>query len=459
MRKVGDRTPLLVLVHGTGPQAHDENEVYLEPLNYDAHAEPGVSDAGEQWWQADGAFGRALAERVRTRDGHAISDRGAMYRLKWSGDNKESARDDGADSLAHLFKGAAPRRVHVIAHSHGGNVTRTAIERLAKEKADLSRLGSVVSMGTPFFHYARGPVVARGWAMVAASAGFAVLFVKALELVLSPTGLAAGRLWWVLVAAIPIAGLFTLVLLGSGSYLLRRQPKGVRPPGMAAVQWTNLCSANDEAVQLLRSFDRRIDMFGRSDWDGGWLIWFALLAGLCVMVMTAAFSAADALGWRSEPAQFGASMAGVLTCWLLVWLANRVLRYLTSRGSRLLDGLVTRRLRGLAYGDDGGEGMAGVRTMPWEDAGACVPLPAAVEAAIEAHVARTSGDLWARARRAIRPDASFLDVNFRYLVDEVLTGDELAHTVYYRVDALVDMVAELLVATGDYVRVEAPWVA
>jgi hypothetical protein len=58
---------------------------------------------------------------------------GTEVAFKWSGDNTHEARKEGAEKLCSLLlamrQSDAAARIHIIAHSHGGNVVLSAIER------------------------------------------------------------------------------------------------------------------------------------------------------------------------------------------------------------------------------------------------------------------------------------------------------------------------------------------
>jgi hypothetical protein len=71
--------------------------------------------------------------------------RGKEIAFKWSGDNTHEAREEGAQKLCALLfdlrKSDPEARIHIIAHSHGGNVALRAIElyscRLLEQARDI----------------------------------------------------------------------------------------------------------------------------------------------------------------------------------------------------------------------------------------------------------------------------------------------------------------------------------
>jgi len=448
-------TPLLVLIHGTGPQEHCADGADLEPVNFGIDPKRNW-DQGDLWWQSDSSLCRRLAERIRTKDGHSLTEAGLVFRLKWDGQNQETARDAAADVFESVFERYGPRRIHVIAHSHGGNVVRTAIEQLARRKLDITRIGSVVSMGTPFFEYARSAWLTS----VVTRAALAGLFLWLNYLLVSAHEAAGGFTAvgpreWVLFPAAMVCSLLTIVM----AYLLIKRlldrPRKGRKTG-PPIRWLNLCSQSDEAIQLLASLNKSIRMLSRSAGERpprGLAIFLLFVAlGLSLTVLSVA------IHYFGLPVSEEDSIVAV-ACLALGYALYRLLliirQWLLTGTTTLLDSVIIRRLRAIAFGDNDGDGIKAVRKFPWDGYDkAYVELSDDMEAEIEARISAATTGMWAKIRKAIKPDASFLDTNFGYLIDEVLTGDELAHTIYYRIDGFVDLIADQLVLSEDYVRHE-----
>jgi hypothetical protein len=76
----------------------------------------------------------------------------------WTGDNLESQRRIGGDSLAKkitaLETTGEVHRYHIVAHSHGGNVVLHALRSLTE---DPKKLGAVIFLGTPVLCFSRRP--------------------------------------------------------------------------------------------------------------------------------------------------------------------------------------------------------------------------------------------------------------------------------------------------------------
>lgn len=133
----------VVTVHGTGDTA--------------------TGPDGAKWWQRGSAFAQRLTARLQAQGVKA-----EIVPHFWSGANSASDRESGADGLAVLIKKCAAKYkgVHVVGHSHGGNVANDAADFLRWGRRRLRRntrdeISSVTTVGTPFFNSKTG-VAQRG---------------------------------------------------------------------------------------------------------------------------------------------------------------------------------------------------------------------------------------------------------------------------------------------------------
>lgn len=101
------------------------------------HGTWNAPEAGEtKWYQKGGAFAQALAQRLEST---ALA--GAVWRncagkptdFSWCGDNTHECRLEAADRLYEEILGIQDvdetARIHIVAHSHGGNVVLKSIVR------------------------------------------------------------------------------------------------------------------------------------------------------------------------------------------------------------------------------------------------------------------------------------------------------------------------------------------
>ena len=465
--------PILLFVHGTGdgPEIDDHNTFDLLHSGLDwSVVEDFLGDegretrdrweGGDRWWQTDGRLSARLNARLVSSGGAALTQPGMVHRFLWGGENDEARRDAAAYNLGQDLDRLAGhgRRIHVLAHSHGGNVVRRALELQADKPATLKSIVSITCFGAPFFRYALIPSVVSFLVNLGLliAAGLFFLVVRKI-----PESL---RIWLIL-------PLFLFIVISGGRFLramfeVFMETRRGRRVQAEDIAWRNYCSARDEAISLLSSFNARIPLM-RSAAGGGrpGVTIFQILVFAGVLVALYMISGAIRL-WAEEliglppdtgpgfslqaVEAFGISLlsfalaAGATAAAIAAYLALKRL------GLTFVDHLVTQRLRALAYGDERGV-LTGVGTCPWpgEDH-VTAALPAEVEAAIEAHIEATTAGLWAKLRAGLAPGRPLIAQNIGQIVMDTLTWDELAHTVYGRVDAFIDMLAGDLVATGDW---------
>jgi len=103
----------------------------------------GTFAAEATWVSTDGAWARALRER-------AAIDEIVTYR--WSGQNSHAARIKAGADLAVVIRELLPRAraIHLVGHSHGGNVILYAMRHLASDS-----VASTTFLATPFLGMAR----------------------------------------------------------------------------------------------------------------------------------------------------------------------------------------------------------------------------------------------------------------------------------------------------------------
>ncbi len=150
-----ERFEIVLVVHGTYanpardcrdvPQGARQPEYPKRPL----------------WWEAGGSFRKSLEAALERHGSPARCGlplglwEGHNSWSGWSGLNSEVERRRGAYDLAKhiraLQSDPAVRRIHLVAHSHGGNVVRRALRYLNHPR---HKLGKVVCLGTPFLHFA-----------------------------------------------------------------------------------------------------------------------------------------------------------------------------------------------------------------------------------------------------------------------------------------------------------------
>lgn len=126
----------IVTVHGTGDTAESAD--------------------GAKWFQRGSQFSQRLLQHL---NGQGIS--GEIVPHLWSGANSAWDRERGADKLADRIRGLYNKydTIHVIGHSHGGNVANDAAVLLKwglRRNAQREKFDSLTTVGTPFFNIRTG---------------------------------------------------------------------------------------------------------------------------------------------------------------------------------------------------------------------------------------------------------------------------------------------------------------
>lgn len=119
----------VITVHGTGDTAE--------------------TTTGEKWFQNGSHFVSGLTAQLAQQGVEA-----EVHPHLWSGANSASEREKGARSLTKLIRHLTKsyEGVHVIGHSHGGNVANDAATMLNwSRKQKKPQLASLTTVGTPFF--------------------------------------------------------------------------------------------------------------------------------------------------------------------------------------------------------------------------------------------------------------------------------------------------------------------
>jgi hypothetical protein len=100
------------------------------------------------WHTAQGDFFKTLQER--------IGPNGSIYNFIWSGENSYKARTQAGVACKNFIKTIMEPgdRLHIVGHSHGGNVAILAAQELTKEKSPLT-IHKLITLGTPVctMHY------------------------------------------------------------------------------------------------------------------------------------------------------------------------------------------------------------------------------------------------------------------------------------------------------------------
>lgn len=234
---------LVLIIHGTGS------------------AWPG--DAGAVWWQVGGGFARELESRL---PGHLRVHRtkqsvGSAEVFHWSGRNRESDRRAAGLELAKHLQRLTPRwhKIHLVAHSHGGSVVWHALREWVSAGREVSRVGTVVTLGTPFLRVAPGDTVFFALGLLALFGGF----FWSIRAALVDAWVVGIEAWWqvkslpvglvlLAVLAVSLACVAELVRVAVSTFRWRRERKRDREVWQRLGE--RICcvhSSNDEAINGL----------------------------------------------------------------------------------------------------------------------------------------------------------------------------------------------------------------
>lgn len=444
--------PRLITIHGTWDTAD--------------------SEAGPLWWQRDGALHQRLRERKVWGD-HSLSP-DLVYPFIWDGANSEESRVAAARRLAtYLFQHAQMFDLHVIAHSHGGNILRDALSELGGKLYESHRRGirSITTVGTPFFVYR----TAQNRLIVPVAIALSVLTIIMSGVIFGVGVLAingssatASELLTFLISLT-----FTALLMFLGGVLLMiplfrmQSPKIDRSPPELFCEWACIHSKSDEAMIALGAVRESVRLGSRQrrstssslikqlnvlEISTGVL----LVGGTIVLSAAVAFVPLTFVPMTADPTLlavpvvFGAALAAVLVWRILfrdlikqtVELAFALARSTGARFTDLLNHIANRQIAAAAFGDDCGAGIASVRVTPWENVGTPIICAGELHVSLEQQVVTSFSDTLGKVRATLSVDESKnFDVSaFRSL----LTWNELAHTAYFKNDDFLGMICQRL---------------
>jgi hypothetical protein len=224
-----------------------------------------ANPAAPRWWEPTSPFWQAIL----AHSPHGGLD-GTVQSFVWSGKNSAYEREVAARALAKQLKTLRARydNIHLIGHSHGGNVIEDALERIAWNGArrpsfashkNPSKIRSVTTLGTPFLDRRestlRKVLIILTLLLVIGIVLLAVLF-AILATALSGISLDAStvaqnreKLYeaYAVAALIPIVFLLPLVLLFIRNWHTLRFRRSSRTPA----NWLSVFHPQDEAIFLL----------------------------------------------------------------------------------------------------------------------------------------------------------------------------------------------------------------
>lgn len=432
-RDASEDRPVAILVHGTNDGCEGQQ---VDPA---------------RWYSSNSH----LVQMLKTPDPNGNFVDVEVFR--WSGANLESQRAHWAGELRRKIKAHGSRPMIIIAHSHGGNVVRRA---MAAQHFPSVRM--VVAIGTPFFHY---DSVQRFWNLAPQ------LLLALLLAVPGVLGLAycleriqqASIVELVIVAALSLAGLAIacLIALMTALQILTIFEDDDSPPqNHDQTRWFNVCSKNDEAFLLLNFVAGRMTFGQRSDGRELFRPYIFGTASAAMVAVLAAIAFANLplrqqgiwLDSSSTALEIAFVSAAIAALVLLMFALGAVIYGLlrkVSVGLRLtgvsaLEEIAAKQVRKAAFGDDDGFCIAGVSLHPWNRVGEELPLSKAIHDELEAQASASSADAISQLRRLLSEAKSVTTPRRWDRFLEVLTWNELVHTLYLKTPSACLLIDELV---------------
>ena len=434
---------------------------------------------GEKWFQRGSHFSEALKQR--------LSERGLTAEIVpflWSGANSASEREKGSERLAETIKRVAPKysSVHVLGHSHGGNVANDAAVLLGwgrRRRREKEPIASLTTIGTPFLNsrtsisQSIGGLIflTNSWASVPSYALMTVLlllwslsvsgYVQQHETLGFFTNLFAGlpeQHAWVIFAICAIsAGLPLLFMLRLATRGLRRIMRPQKSVDARASVFA-VTHGNDEAI----SFLQKIEKLPLEPFPSGSILrgsrGMALNAGVLTVIFAALTPVAIYIGqrssWISAPDAnwewFWTSTLSLLFAAPLLFLASYLLVWLTAGGAGEfgarppLNNWVGGVLRGVAYGRDGDQAIGEVTTNSHTYATREHRIEGPVAERMQTNAATAAAKLIETYRWSLFTIGADSNGPLANMASDAMTWDSLIHTTYFDQPEVVALVADYI---------------
>ncbi|MFZ2030301.1 MAG: hypothetical protein WAU68_08335 [Vitreimonas sp.] len=442
-------TIAIVTVHGTGDTAHGPD--------------------GEKWFQRGSRF----TERLK-RDLAAQAIESEIVPHLWTGANSAWERERAANKLAALVRRLRGRYagVHIIGHSHGGNVANDAAVLLKwglRRHAKNERFDSLVTVGTPFFDVRTGWIQAlAGVLFLVIAWGSAIAFpltaLFALYSILTGDPAERGAmfvLWLLYIAVIGPCVFFMLSLSRQGIRRILRPRRG----GRTKTQIFSIWHDNDEAISFLeRVQELPLEPFPRGALfrgSRGAAISLGVLSVIAIALLNPlayAFHWADFLNFEASATENSpvSNVAALTFLGLLFAPAIFIAFYIVYRfliggaqevGARgSMNRFVAGVLRGIAYGRDGDQVLCNVSprshthlTQEHRIAGECA-------ARMQAGAHDAAGKLIDKYRWALFSVGGDSSASLTSLTTDAMTWDSLIHTTYFDQPEVADAIAGYIAA-------------
>lgn len=436
----------IVTVHGTGDTA--------------------AADEGDKWFQQGSAFSEALRTRLG-ENGFAVDIKPHL----WTGANSAWDREQAANKLAARIRKLYKHydTIHVIGHSHGGNVANDAAVLLKwglRKDAKKERFDSLTTVGTPFFD------VRTGWLQMLAGILFLIIawgsaivfpFISMLILSMVVGGVFAedtshtgqAIIFGIYIAIVGPSVLFMLHLSRQGVRRILRPRRGARTKTSIFSIWHE----NDEAIAFLQRVEElKLEPFARGALYRGSRGAGVAIGVLAVLAITLAhpvlysFGVLDLFGVNESSAD--GDIAGNITAvamlsllfapaiFAAVYFLYRFFiggaQEIAARGT--LNRFVGGVLRGVAMGRDGDQVLCNVGPRSHTHRTEDLILSGDCAARMQQNANGAAGALIDKYRWALFSIGGDSSASLTSLTTDAMTWDSLIHTTYFEQPEVVEAI-------------------
>jgi hypothetical protein len=454
----------IVTVHGTGDTA------------------PGPD--GDKWFQRGAAFTEQLKSALAVRGFDA-----EIHPHLWTGANsareREQAGDKLADHIKRLYRQGGP--VHVIGHSHGGNVANEAADflrwgRRKVKPGQTDRLGSITTVGTPFFKISTGKAetfaglaflfltllsaLTLAFAAIIMVVGFAMGAFTPQSLESSASETAIGVTAILVLIGIDLAAMIFMMRLAiEGARRILRANK-ITSKTHSLVH--AIYHPNDEAIAFLQKLEATpIEPFPKGAmyrsarnpaivWGVRIVLVIAALAIWSLLVHTAGVEAPaffkpeqdSLLGQVSDSMLFTVLFTPLIFCavylgyrWIFGGLSEVFVR-------KPMNKMVGGALQGMAYGKDGDQKLSNISTSSHTHPTTELTLSGAIADRMKAQSATAAAALIEKYRWALFTVGSDTDASLNRMSQDAMTWNSLIHTLYFDQPEMAEIIADRIAAAA-----------